>query len=119
MVRILCLQDKNGQTALHLACENGDASIVGLLMKVGADAEQIDQKSKSKSTTHDMLEIIECATNDSTRRQITDLCKASSAGDKKSISLLINCGQEVNHKQTIYGLTPLIESVVYSSENEK
>lgn len=32
------------------------------------------------------------------------------------MSLLINCGEEVNHKQTIYGLTPLIESVVFSGD---
>ena len=61
-------------------------------------------------------EIIQCATNDPTRRQITDLCKASGSGDKSSLNLLINCGQEVNHKQTIYGLTPLYESVVYTGE---
>jgi ankyrin repeat protein len=48
-VRILCLQDKNGETALHIASENGHASIVGLLLKVGAGAQEIDEKSKAKS----------------------------------------------------------------------
>lgn len=47
--KILMLEDKDSKTALHLASENGHASIVQLLIKVGADPKQINSSSKNQS----------------------------------------------------------------------
>ena len=66
---------------MHIASENGHASIVQLLIKVGADPKSINS-SKTKSNNLDNSEVIEVALNDPTRKQITNLCKASEKGDK-------------------------------------
>jgi ankyrin repeat protein len=48
-----------------------------------------------------------------------DLCEASKKGDKNAINLLINCGQDINIKKTIFGTTPLYSSVVYCESTNK
>lgn len=57
----MCLQDKNNQTALHLASQNGHANIVGLLLKVGGSADRSTSSTTSPQSSLTVIQILSSA----------------------------------------------------------
>lgn len=55
------------------------------------------------------------------RKYLIDLKNAAKAGDEKSFELLVNCGQLVNGKATIYGIAPVHNAIehTHTSKNNK
>lgn len=75
------------------------------------------QISDPESADHQ--NVVEIAKNNSVRNTIMDLCEASELGDNSTINLLINCGQDINTKKTIFGITPLYNSMMYCSKTNR
>ena len=94
---------------MHLASYEGSSSISMLLKRLGAQISDTEDSDGQK--------VVEIAKNNSVRKVITNLCEASEEGDNQTISLLINCGQDINAKKTIFGVTPLYNSILYCSKS--
>lgn len=86
--------NSNGETALHIACENGHTEIVQLLLDAGANVNVIN-KSEGQTPLH-----LACLNNQT-----------------KVIKLLLNCGNcNINAKDN-FGDTPL--HLMIRNENSK
>ncbi|CAD8132274.1 unnamed protein product [Paramecium pentaurelia] len=96
-------QDRDGYTPMHLASFAGDFAAIQFMLQLGADPKI---KCKRKIRTP-----LEYASNDSVRKYLMDLNNAVKEGDDKSFTLLVNCGQRVNGKSTIYGITPVHKAI--------
>ncbi|CAD8136125.1 unnamed protein product [Paramecium octaurelia] len=96
-------QDIDGYTPMHLASFAGDFAAIQFMLFLGADPKI---KCKRKIRTP-----LEYASNDSVRKYLMDLNNAVEEGDDKSFTLLVNCGQRVNGKSTIYGITPVHKAI--------
>ena len=96
---IVNTQDSEGYTPLHLASFYGDFTLVKYLIKLGADPQKKETKSKK--------EVLYFASNEETRKSLIDLKDAARKGDINSLNLLINCGNSINSKKTIFGIAPI------------
>lgn len=84
---------------MHLASFYGDFTLVKFLLTIGADPSKTDNKSKK--------EVLYFAVNSETRNSLIDLKDAARKGDVKSLKELVNCGNEINSKKTIFGIAPI------------
>jgi len=96
---IVNTQDCEGYTPLHLASFYGDFTLVKYLIKLGADPQKKENKSKK--------EVLYFASNEETRKSLIDLKDAARKGDVNSLNLLINCGNSIDSKKTIFGIAPI------------
>ena len=98
-VEIVNTQDSEGYTPLHLASFYGDFTLVKYLIRLGADPQKKETKSKK--------EVLYFASNEETRKSLIDLKDAARKGDINSLNLLINGGNSIDSKKTIFGIAPI------------
>ncbi|CAD8044189.1 unnamed protein product [Paramecium primaurelia] len=99
-------QDSDGYTPMHIASFAGDFAAIQFLLSIGGDPKI---KCRKK-----LLDVLEYASNDSVRKYLMDLKNAAKEGDEKSFTLLVNCGQKVNGKATIYGIAPVHNAIEHT-----
>lgn len=108
-LEIVNTQDTEGYTPLHLASFYGDFTLVKFLMRLGADPQKKETKSKK--------EVLYFASNEETRKSLIDLKDAARKGDVNSLNLLINCGNSINSKKTIFGIAPIHNVLILHFKN--
>lgn len=102
---IVNTQDSEGYTPLHLASFYGDFTLVKYLIRLGADPQKKESKSKK--------EVLYFASNEETRKSLIDLKDAARKGDINSLNLLINCGNSIDSKKTIFGIAAIHNVIIF------
>ena len=115
------LQDKNGLTALMVACQKGNKEIVEKLLLKGANPNLKDNQLNTAlhfATETGSQEIVRMLINKkasitSNMNDITPLHIATKkvSGNKEIVLLLINNGATINQKSKITGETPFINAL--------
>ena len=93
------IKDKDGYTPLHLSSFYGDHSFLSHLLRVGGDP-LVESGASGRS-------VLAFAKNEVVRRALIDLKEAARQGDDKSFTHLINCGNDINERKTIFNIAPL------------
>ncbi|KAM3136330.1 hypothetical protein pb186bvf_011629 [Paramecium bursaria] len=104
-------QDQDGYSPMHIASFSGDFAAIQFYLGLKGDP-----KLRCRINKYDVLEY---AQNDQVRKYLTDLKNAAKEGDEKSFQLLVNCGQLLNGKATIYGIAPVHNAIAYTHNSQK
>ena len=109
MRELINMQDNNGDSILHISEFHGDFKIVSRLVFYGGN-----KKLKNK-----LGELpVDLAKDNFVRKELTDLNKAAKASDEKNIDELINFGEDINEKISIFWQAP-IHKVIESKKKNK
>ena len=106
---LINIQDKKGNNILHISSSHGDFKIVGRLIFNGANTKQKNKNNKLP---------VDVAKDNFVRKVLTDLNKAAKKQDKESIKELIDFGEDINNKITIFEQAP-IHKLIESNKNNK
>jgi len=115
------MQDKNGSTALMVACQKGNKAIVEKLLLMGANPNLKDKQmntalhfaAENGSQEVVLMLINKKASITANMNDITPLHIATKAvpGNKGIVLLLLNNGASINQKSKITGETPFINAL--------
>ena len=109
MKELINMQDNNGDSILHISEFHGDFKIVSRLVFYGGH-----KKLKNK-----LGELpVDLAKDNFVRKELTDLNKAAKASDEKNIDELINFGEDINEKISIFWQAP-IHKIIESKKSNK
>ena len=102
-------QDSNGNSILHISSFFGDYRIVKKLLKFGGN----------KNLSNDFGKFpIDLAKDNFVRKVLTNLNKAANESDQKNINELINFGEDLNEKQSIFNIAPIHKIIESKKENK-
>ena len=110
---LINLPDKNGDSVLHISAFHGDFRIVNKLVLFGGNKKQTNEKNKLP---------VDMAKDNFVRKVLTDLNKAAKESDSKNIEELVNFGQDINEKISIFSQAPIhkvIEGNIKTTNNKK
>ena len=109
MRELINMQDNNGDSILHISEFHGDFKIVSRLVFYGGN----------KHLKNKLGELpVDLAKDNFVRKELTDLNKAAKASDEKNIDELINFGEDINEKISIFWQAP-IHKVIESKKKNK
>ena len=97
MRELINMQDNVGDSILHISEFHGDFKIVSRLVFYGGD-------KKLKNNSGELP--VDLAKDNFVRKELTDLNKAAKASDEKNIDELINFGEDINEKISIFWSDP-------------
>lgn len=100
--------DNNNHSPLHIASFVGDFKAARLLTKKGSEASSAAFPTKP----------LEVGKDQHTRNVLTDLNKAASQADQKDVKYLVNCGNKIDKKLSIFGEAPIHKAVLSREENK-
>lgn len=109
MKKIINMQDKNGDSILHISAFHGDFRIVNKLVFFGGNKKLKNQEGKLP---------VDLAKDNFVRKVLTNLNKAAKASDEKNITELVNFGKDINEKISIFSQAP-IHKIIESKDNKK
>ena len=102
-------QDSNGNSILHISSFFGDYRIVKKLLLFGGN----------KKLTNDFGNLpIDLAKDNFVRKVLTNLNKAANESDQKNINELINFGEDINEKISIFNQAPIHKIIESKKENK-
>lgn len=102
-------QDSNGNSILHISSFFGDYRIVKKLLLFGGN----------KKLTNDYGNLpIDLAKDNFVRKVLTNLNKAANESDQKNINELINFGEDINEKISIFNQAPIHKIIESKKENK-
>jgi len=96
---VVNLQDEQGYTPMHLASFYGDFHFLQYMTKLGGDP--------SITATSEKKQVLDLASNNKVRLSLVDLKDAARKGDISSFTLLINTGNQINERKTIFLRSPI------------
>lgn len=105
---IVNLQDKEGYTPMHLASFYGDFLSVQMFLRLGGNSHIVDNRDNKK--------VIDHAANGFVRNVLLDLQVAALKGDVSSFDSLLNCGNNIDERKTIYTVSPLHNAIQFTKE---
>jgi len=103
------MQDRNQYTPLHIASYFGDFKAVRHMMALGAE-------SKSAAYAERPLEV---GKDDFVRRVLTNINEAAYESNVKDLKHLVNCGNKIDSKLSIFGEAPIHKAVLSKLQQEK
>ena len=109
MRELINIQDNVGDSILHISEFHGDFKIVSRLVFYGGN-------KKLKNNSGELP--VDLAKDNFVRKELTDLNKAAKASDEKNIDELINYGEDINEKISIFWQAP-IHKVIESKKMNK
>ena len=109
MRELINMQDNNGDSILHISEFHGDFKIVSRLVFYGGN-------KKLKNHLGELP--VDLAKDNFVRKELTDLNKAAKASDEKNIDELINFGEDINEKISIFWQAP-IHKIIESNKKNK
>ena len=109
MKELINMQDNNGDSILHISEFHGDFKIVSRLVFYGGN-------KKLKNNLGELP--VDLAKDNFVRKELTDLNKAAKASDEKNIDELINYGEDINEKISIFWQAP-IHKIIESKKKNK
>lgn len=101
--------DSNGNSILHISSFFGDYRIVKKLLKFGGNKKQTNDYGNLP---------IDLAKDNFVRKVLTNLNKAANESDQKNINELINFGEDLNEKQSIFNVAPIHKIIESKKENK-
>lgn len=104
--KLINIQDTNGDNLLHICSYHGNYKIINKLIYYGAK-KQIQNKENQIP--------VDIAKDNKVRKVLTNLNEAAKASDEKNIQELVNFGQDLNEKLSIFSLAP-IHKIIESTE---
>ena len=107
--KLINIQDTNGDNLLHICSYHGNYKIINKLIYYGAK-KQIQNKENQIP--------VDIAKDNKVRKVLTNLNEAAKASDEKNIQELVNFGQDLNEKLSIFSLAP-IHKIIESTEKNK
>ena len=84
---------------MHLASFYGDFLCVQFLLRLGGNEHIRDHR--------DNKQVLDYAANGLVRGVLIDLKEAARKGDTKSFDHLLNCGNKIDERKTIYNIAPI------------
>lgn len=84
---------------MHLASFYGDFLSVQFMRRLGANEHIKDFK--------DGKQVLDYAANGMVRSALIDLKEAARQGDSKSFDHLLNCGNKIDERKTIFTIAPI------------
>ena len=104
------MQDNNGHTPLHIAAYFGNYAMVRLFIKEGADPNIRDFLNNSNP--------LDISKDKFCRQVLSNLNEAANKCDESNLKHLVNCGNRIDEKSSIFGHAP-IHKVVNANKPEK
>ena len=102
-------QDNNGNSILHISSFFGDFHIVKKLLLNGGKKFEINDLGQIP---------IDLAKNNFIRKKLTNLNKAAKNSDQKNINELVNFGENINEKISIFNQAPIHKIIESKKENK-
>ena len=102
--------EENGNTPLHLASYSGDYLSCQFLIKLKSDPLAKNAQGKIP---------LDLAKSEYVRRVFSNLNKAAFEGDVHNIEYLVNCGNNINIRESIFGEAPIHQAIKNPSNNAK
>lgn len=99
---VLNQQDFNQQSPLHIASFFGDFKASRLLIKKGAEPQSAAFVERPLNVSKDKF----------TRNVLQNLNKAAGQANDKDIKYLVNCGSNIDNRQSIFGEAPIHKAVL-------
>jgi ankyrin repeat protein len=99
---VLEKQDLNYHSPLHLASYFGDFKATRHMMKLGADSNSAAQAERPLEVGKDKF----------VRSVLQNLNDAAYQGNVKDIKHLVNCGNKIDNKLSIFGEAPIHKAVL-------
>jgi hypothetical protein len=84
---------------MHLASFYGDFLAVQFMLRLGGNEHIKDRR--------DNKQVLDYAANGLVRGVLIDLKEAARKGDEKSFDFLLNCGNKIDERKTIYNIAPV------------
>ena len=109
MKELINMQDNNGDSILHISEFHGDFKIVSRLVFYGGN-------KKLKNNLGELP--VDLAKDNFVRKELTNLNKAAKNSDEKNIDELINYGEDINRKISIFWQAP-IHKIIESKKMNK
>ena len=106
---IINLPDNFGDTILHISSFCGDYRIVNKLIFYGGNKKKKNDNSKIP---------VDLAKDNFVRKVLTNLNKAAKVSDQKNITELVNFGENLNEKISIFNQAP-IHKIIESKKKNK
>lgn len=97
--KVINSQDNDGYTPMHLASFYGDFLAVQFMLRLGGNEHIRDRR--------DNKQVLDYAANGLVRGVLIDLKEAARKGDEKSFDFLLNCGNKIDERKTIYNIAPV------------
>ena len=94
----------NGHSPLHIAAYHGDYVAVRAFLKRGSDPNLKDFKSNSNP--------LDLAKDKLVRQALSNLNEAAFKCDIHNLVHLVNCGNKIDTKSSIFGEAPIHKSVI-------
>ena len=107
--KVINMQDNNGDSILHISAFHGDFRIVNKLVFFGGDKKMMNGENKLP---------VDLAKDNFVRKVLTNLNKAAKSSDSKNITELVNFGQDINEKISIFSQAP-IHKIIESKKEDK
>ena len=107
--KIINTQDSNGDSILHISSFHGDFRIVNKLVFFGGNKKLKNSMNKIP---------VDLAKDNFVRKVLTNLNKAAKNSDEKNITELVNFGEDINKKKTIFSQAP-IHKIIESKDKKK
>ncbi len=101
-------QDKNYQSPLHISSYFGAYKVSHLLIKKGAEPTSAAFAERPLNVSKDKF----------SRNVLQNLNKAAGQANNRDIQYLVNCGNKIDDRKSIFGEAP-IHKVVLSNEVQK
>ncbi len=100
--KVLNMNDKEGNTPLHIAAYSGDFLATEHFLKLGADSTALNNRKQMP---------LDIAKNSLVRKVLSNLNKAAYECDVHNLKYLVNCGCKIDHKISIFGEAPIHQSI--------
>ena len=107
--KIINTQDNNGDSLLHISAFHGDFRIVNRLVFYGGDKKLQNNEGKLP---------VDLSKDNFVRKVLTNLNKAAKDSDEKNIQELVNFGENINAKISIFNQAP-IHKIIESKDDKK
>ena len=107
--KIINTPDNNGDSILHISTFHGDFRIVNKLVFNGGNKKLKNSLNKIP---------VDMAKDNFVRKVLTNLNKAAKNSDSKNITELVNFGEDINKKKTIFRQAP-IHKIIESHDKKK
>ena len=108
MKEIINTGDTNGNTVLHISAFNGDFRIVKKLLLYGGD--------KFKKNDNGQLPV-DLSKDNFVRKVLTNLNTAAKNGESENIKELVDFGEDINEKRSIFSQAP-IHKIIENDDKE-
>ena len=104
VLKVLNQQDVNGHSPLHTAAYHGDYVAVRYFLKAGADPNLKDFKTSANP--------LDLSKDKLVRSALSNLNEPAYKCDVHNLVHLVNCGNKIDAKSSIFGEAPIHKSVI-------